>query len=357
MATNCDLKASGIYKIKLYENRGVELYYPIISDLDKANIIQNAVLTFEVDSYQKPTWERELNNSANFVNNFSDTLSFLMSDFDNQELLILKNSRFGFWAELYMNNGYIIVLHTPLFFEKSTSQNSNKNSWLVTLNYRVPTFENFKYIQTPLTPDPDMDNINGWYSVNLSVNSYTKISDSSFSLAGDFLAINGTGLKVDDQITNFIKESTFDGLKTTFTVTGSAPMPISLSKLAYKYERFPQSRKYWWSTLNNANNSSILGLNSNANEIFWTDSKATIVYLANRNMDEGSNPNNGTFNFSLNGLDLISSNKLLNTGIVDCGINLQNNVVNFNDEIKLKTIIATGSNDVGRGVVDVIAFI
>jgi hypothetical protein len=213
-----------------------------------------------------------------------------------------------------------------------------------------------KFTTETITPT-NMDVVNGW--IPFSVTNVSRISDSQIKILGqDVESWAGVGLKINDIISHFVKEAVYDSTDTLLTLTGAGAVPLTITSLKYKYDSIVQSRSYWWGTLNVATpEPSILGLDINANELIWTNTSATIVYAANRNLDEGSNPNNGTQNFTIGGSDLISSDILVATGYADCGILLQNNLVAFHDEVKFAAIIGTGSGDVGRGEIEIIAFI
>lgn len=136
---NLDLTAAGVYKITLYENKGIVYTYTDISNKFEIGSISSTGQTFEVEFCQNPTHERIFTKSNNFQTIYKDTFSFVVRNFDTtaiQEIESIKNSRFGFVAKVEYITGHILVFRDPVFAD-DVSKNENSNVEVITLKYNV----------------------------------------------------------------------------------------------------------------------------------------------------------------------------------------------------------------------------
>lgn len=147
---NCDFSNKdnivGANSIKLYENVGINLTYPDISNLTEISEITNTGFVFEAGLNSNVTWERKTDYSDNYREIFTDIFAFSLFGLEQNtrnNLDKLRAVRTGLIAELHLTDGTILVFPTPIFASKPYEKKEDSKTWLSNLSYRVPTFLNY----------------------------------------------------------------------------------------------------------------------------------------------------------------------------------------------------------------------
>ncbi len=133
------MEIAGINNIKLYENKGIAFVFPDIANIDEISNVNNSGTVDEIDFCKDINFSRKLAKGRNRKQLKNDTLEFFIQDFtiENQATVKrLQASRVGYIASIEFESGETLVLQMPLFFGK-TKKAANKNSFVVSANYRV----------------------------------------------------------------------------------------------------------------------------------------------------------------------------------------------------------------------------
>ena len=116
---NCQNEISGIKKIAFYVNEGVRFNFPNPAIENEIDLIAHSVGSVVVDAVNEyPKWERELNYSGNYKQNYSDTFSFIVHGIENDVPAIIKsmrNNRSGYITEIITTGNKSFVFPTPVF--------------------------------------------------------------------------------------------------------------------------------------------------------------------------------------------------------------------------------------------------
>ena len=106
----------------------------------------------------------------------------------------------------------------------------------------------------------------------------------------------------------------------------------------------------YWEASFNTESADVMALPLNGNELFYFGSRCRVVGAYIWCDDKGANTNGATMQMEINSQgDLFSSNIAIDTGFVGGGVLLQNNLLEYNSEIKVKNPQASGVNNIGRG--------
>jgi len=134
---------AGIYKINLYENKGLNLIY---NDDGYIESITTTGQTISLTNCQEIKMDveqvRNKNNKLSFIYN----LEYFIFDltFDKiDEILNLKSSIYGWMPELYFYNNNRKFVNEPLKYNNSELPNTS-NSFTIKLFNVVPTTERFQ---------------------------------------------------------------------------------------------------------------------------------------------------------------------------------------------------------------------
>lgn len=139
------VEIQGIRKLALYINDNVRIRRPDPSKENEVDLIAHGEGSFVIlDVNELMRWEREVDYSGNYKQNFIDTFTFLLHGIKNNvpEILeSLRNNRLGYIAEIITTGGKSFVFPAPVFINEDNTKKVNSHSWEVSLSYRVPTFE------------------------------------------------------------------------------------------------------------------------------------------------------------------------------------------------------------------------
>jgi hypothetical protein len=131
------MEQAGIYKITLYENKGVSILYNSDGSIYS---LENTGDTIEITNEQKPfmniTPNRSRNNKLSFTYNLNFNI-YKISKTVTAEINQLKKSVYGWLAKINYYNQDIKFLNTPLFFDSSNINNNSANYYPITLNNRT----------------------------------------------------------------------------------------------------------------------------------------------------------------------------------------------------------------------------
>ena len=192
MATNCG-EALELASLTIYKNVGLDIVYPDIMNLQEVNIATNGAFELTAEGLSRPKWEREITNSANFVEQYQDTFSFNLLGLNEDtiaELNKIRDSRTGFIVRALTVEGENLVFLTPSFISNNSIINVNKRSAVIEMRYKVPTFENFKGINLISIP-----NTTGMGNFIQFVNTFTKTTTSSITVGSANQLTDGMPIK------------------------------------------------------------------------------------------------------------------------------------------------------------------
>ena len=123
------MEIAGVNNIILYENKGISFVYPNASNIDEVSHIQNMGTVDNIDFCNDINFSRKLAKGLNDKQLKNDTLEFFIQDFSIEKQSIVKRlqkSRVGYIAQITFESGEILILQTPVFFNK-TKKDVNKN--------------------------------------------------------------------------------------------------------------------------------------------------------------------------------------------------------------------------------------
>lgn len=133
----------GLKAMALYINKDVRYNYPDASKENEVDIIAHAIGSFLIDQQnEEPKWERTLDYSGNYNQNYNDEFTFFLHGIQNNVPAILKslrNNRLGYIVEIITTGNQSYVFPAPVFLNDKNTKKVNSHSWTVSLSYRVPT--------------------------------------------------------------------------------------------------------------------------------------------------------------------------------------------------------------------------
>ena len=95
---------------------------------------------------EQPKWNRIIDYSANYKQNYFDEFSFFLHGIENDvptALETLRNTRKGFIAEVITTGGNSYVFQSPVFLNNANTKQVDSHSWNVTMSPRTATFLNY----------------------------------------------------------------------------------------------------------------------------------------------------------------------------------------------------------------------
>jgi hypothetical protein len=191
------MEIAGINNIILYENKGIAFVFPNVANIDEVSSITNTGTVDNIDFCSDINFSRKLKKGLNDKQLKNDTIEFFIQDYslEKQEIVKrLQKNRCGYIAQISFESGEMLILQTPIFFNK-TKKDINKNSFVVSANYRVQSLE-IDLNLVPLTP-PEGSQVFWWYGDDY-LNNFTKIFDlnslHNFSIVEGRLTIERTVL-------------------------------------------------------------------------------------------------------------------------------------------------------------------
>jgi hypothetical protein len=191
------MEIAGINNIILYENKGIAFVFPNIANIDEVSSITNTGTVDNIDFCSDINFSRKLKKGLNDKQLKDDTIEFFIQDFSLEKQATVKRlqkNRCGYIAQISFESGEVLILQTPIFFNK-TKKDVNKNSFVVSANYRVQSLE-IDLSLVPLTP-PEGSQVFWWYGAEVE-NPFSKIFDlnslHTFSVLDGKLIIERTVL-------------------------------------------------------------------------------------------------------------------------------------------------------------------
>lgn len=143
----CNTEIQGLKKIALYVNKDVRFNRPDISKENEIDLIAHSIGSVVIDCQNEyAKWQREINYSGNYKQNYMDTFVFNLHGILNNtpELLkTLRETRTGWICEIITKSNDSFVFPTPIFVSKAYLKDFNSHSWEIEMKYRVPTFDNY----------------------------------------------------------------------------------------------------------------------------------------------------------------------------------------------------------------------
>ena len=144
---DCNKEIIGIKKLALYINDDVRINRPDPSKENEVDLIAHGQGSFVIsDMTEQAQWERTIDFSGNYKQNYIDEFSFFLHGIENNVPGILKslrNNRLGYIAEIVTTGNKAFVFPAPVFLNVKNTKKVNSHSWNVSLSYRVPTFQNY----------------------------------------------------------------------------------------------------------------------------------------------------------------------------------------------------------------------
>ena len=140
----CSTEILGVYKMALYINKDVKYNFPNIDKPNEVDLIAHSVGSYVIDNNDLPKWERTVNYSENYKQNYLDKFSFYLRGVENDVPGIIKNlrnNRLGYIVEIITLNKKSFVFPMPVFLSVENTKQVDENKWFVELTYRVRTFK------------------------------------------------------------------------------------------------------------------------------------------------------------------------------------------------------------------------
>ena len=143
---NCK-EVPGVQKIAFYINNNVRYNFPDPSIENEIDLIAHAEGSIVVsDPIELPKWERIVDFSSNYKQNYIDEFTFLAHGILNNVpglILAMRNNRLGYIVEIITTSNLSFVFPTPVFLNAENTKQVDSHSWNVSLSYRVPTDKDY----------------------------------------------------------------------------------------------------------------------------------------------------------------------------------------------------------------------
>ena len=173
----CFSEIQGVKTIALYVNADVKFRFPNPVNENEIDLIAHSVGSVVInDQNEMPKWERTVDYSANYKQQYSDTFSFFVHGLRNgvpEIIKAMRNNRKGYVVEIITKDNESLVFPTPVFLDNENTKQDNSHSWTISLSYRVPTFQDY-YLKL---------------NTLLMINSFILVGDSQILGAGEGVAI------------------------------------------------------------------------------------------------------------------------------------------------------------------------
>jgi hypothetical protein len=141
---NCQvLEIIGIKRMGIYINDDVRIRRPNPAIENEVDLIVHGQGSYVIeDCIEMPKWERTIDYSGNYKQNFKDKFTFVLHGINNnvpQIIRDLRNNRLGYIIEIITNTDKSYVFPAPVFLDSENTKPINSHSWDISLSYRVPT--------------------------------------------------------------------------------------------------------------------------------------------------------------------------------------------------------------------------
>ncbi len=137
------MEVAGVNKITLYENKGVVLTQTIVDhqvvEISNTGTVDTFDFCVDVD------FESDVENGNNYTQLKKDVVTFYIQNFNKETRALVKrlqDSLCGYLVKVEFESGLKIITQDSLFAEE-TKKDFNKNSFLISLAYRVQSEKNY----------------------------------------------------------------------------------------------------------------------------------------------------------------------------------------------------------------------
>ena len=131
---------SGIYKIDLYENIGVNVTYDESGEIQIITTTGNTINLTQCENYTF-NYKDAITQGKNDKITHNHQVFFNVYGYNSFDMLNSVNSVFGYFAVLYFNNDDIKLIPSPIFIDQEiTYDEATSQTYALTLSSQVPTF-------------------------------------------------------------------------------------------------------------------------------------------------------------------------------------------------------------------------
>lgn len=143
MANNKEIV--GLQRMALYNNKNIRIRRPDPSIENEVDLIAHAQGSFLINEIKEyPKWERTVNFSGNYKQNYNDDFSFILHGIKTNVpgiITKMRNNRLGYIVEIITTGNKSFVFPAPVYLNENNTKQIDSHSWNVSLSYRVPSFE------------------------------------------------------------------------------------------------------------------------------------------------------------------------------------------------------------------------
>lgn len=142
----CSTEMLGVYRMALYINKDLTYNFPDISKPREINLIAHGSGSYVVENNDLPKWQRTVNYSQNYKQNYFDKFSFYLRGIENnvpEMIKNLRNNRLGYIVEIITLNNKSFVFPMPVFLSQENTKQVDENKWFIELSYRTETFKDY----------------------------------------------------------------------------------------------------------------------------------------------------------------------------------------------------------------------
>ncbi len=211
----CTSEIIGIKSLTLVKNIGVRLVCPNISVENEVDLIANGSNSYIFsEGISLLKWERTLDYSKNYKQNFFDEFTFQISGIENEIPEVIKeirNNRLGYIAIITTTGGLKYVFQSPIFPNKENTKQISSHTWTISLSYNTPsqldklTLLNEQYVDNPVNISNNIEII-GIKSIALYINDNVSISRPDPSKENEVdIIVHGQGSYVISDINEYPK--------------------------------------------------------------------------------------------------------------------------------------------------------
>jgi len=145
------MEQAGIYRIDLFENKGLGLRFVDASNSQYAISVigtEGKLFEFNFCNFVRVNQEPTINSNNNNAFNYSIEFSLLDLAAESRFNFSQLKNRYGYYALLYFKNGAKLFINAPLFVNAYEQNLSIANQRIITLTNEQPTEYDFFDIKT-----------------------------------------------------------------------------------------------------------------------------------------------------------------------------------------------------------------
>lgn len=133
----------GVKSLAFYINNDVRINRPNPSIENEVDLIAHGTGSFVINANNEyPKWERSIEYSENYKEQFIDKFSFTLHGIENDvpEIIeAMRNNRLGYVTEIVTTGNKSFVFPAPVFLDIENTKKVDSHSWNISLSYKVPT--------------------------------------------------------------------------------------------------------------------------------------------------------------------------------------------------------------------------